>query len=97
MIIIILTKTKTIITFEREHFFKVLKCFKKLIYRLSTFCYNIINRENSPLKLKKLILDKQVNNFYNVRSNSSILGTTWTNNHYGELTFNFFFHVPKFF
>ena len=64
-----------------------------LLFKLTIFSHNIFNNKNVPAKLKKLLLNKK-NEDYNLRRNSQLFQPTIPLNHFGELTFDYFF--PKF-
>ena len=66
--------------------------FQNLVFsRLGSFFFNILNRHDSPSNLKTLLSKNLNQSSYNLRSNSKVSNHISTNNHFGELTVNFFF------
>ena len=64
-----------------------------VLFRLSTFVHRILNNENSPQKLKEMILNKSSSN-YITRSSQKAYHFHIPLNHYGQATCHYFF--PKF-
>ena len=64
-----------------------------VLFRLSTFVHRILNNENSPQKLKEMILNKSSSN-YITRSSQKAYHVHIPLNHYGQATCHYFF--PKF-